>query len=363
MLHSYKQFQNLSTAQRTIPKVNTVVIGAGPTGLAASYLLKEQGIEHLILEREAHIVPNWTALWDNYHIAMPADKIEMPGVNLAALFGPKTHLSKSQAIQFFNQYAIRFELPISCSTEVLSLEHLDNGQFIVRTSKGELLCENVICCLGPRQEPKLGHLFYALKSIPFLQVMHSKSYRSCSGFTAGARVLVVGSGLSALSIAKDIADHGFDVMLACGASQEEILSRNQHLYKEGVNTEIVPTIASLEEMGVLNLGRLIGVTEQGLFFQQDTYFQSWNPKDFDTVIFASGFELSYTLLNKILNMPGKEIISGDKRIQSIPGLYVAGIPEPLQQTVLLSQGSAHAKEIVNDIVQRQPKLKLSLAKL
>lgn len=35
-------------------RIDTIIVGAGQAGLSTSYSLKQQGWEHLILERESH---------------------------------------------------------------------------------------------------------------------------------------------------------------------------------------------------------------------------------------------------------------------------------------------------------------------
>ena len=67
---------------------DTIIIGAGQAGLAASHCLTERGHDHVVLER-GHLGQRWTAdTWDSLRLLTPNWMNELPGW---AYRGPDPH--------------------------------------------------------------------------------------------------------------------------------------------------------------------------------------------------------------------------------------------------------------------------------
>ena len=64
---------------------NTVVIGAGQAGLAASWWLVNRGVDHVVLER-GRVAEKWRSQrWDSFTLLSPNWQTRLPG---HAYFGP-----------------------------------------------------------------------------------------------------------------------------------------------------------------------------------------------------------------------------------------------------------------------------------
>lgn len=337
MLYSFKP----------IRYVHTVVIGAGPTGLATSFLLKEQAIPHVLLEQADLVASHWHQLWDNYKLAMPANMLQMPGVDMGKLLGEKKHPSRDEMIRFFEWYANRFALPIFYQNKVESVRSSCDGKFIVTTNQFSYHCEKVICCIGPRQNPKWPEAAIKLKDRGHPFILYSSEYRSCASFPQG-RALVVGSGASALSIAMDIYNQGCEVDIACAHSQAVIAMRNQHLY-EASTTDVVPTLGCLLERNIRNHGRLLNVLNGDLLFVKDNKLQLIPTQTYKVIIFATGFERSLKVIDDMLS--GVRVCGSlhQNGVSEPPGLYIAGLPQKDKDTVLISDGTRNAQDIVEHI--------------
>lgn len=331
---------------------HTVIIGAGPTGLAASYLLKQHGVPHVVLEQSFRAANSWHNLWDNYKLAMKARDIDIPGMLPNQMISEDQHPSRDQMIALFERYAAHYKLPIQFATSVLAVKKKTSNQFEVKTNAYTYLCEKVICCIGPRHEPKFPFDIKPLQALPHLQVMHSRDYRSCQTFPRSGVALVVGSGAGALSIAYDIFKQGYPVELACAHTQAEIVRANQHLYA-CADVEVVPTLDFLQAKGLVNHGRLEAVIKEELVFTQDALSKRLPLKRYATLIFATGFQRSFKLLKDLLPASVTEYVNG---ASDIPGLYIAGIPGANEQTVIISQGSQQVSEIVTKMVAEQATL-------
>ncbi|MHA1554016.1 MAG: FAD-dependent oxidoreductase, partial [Alphaproteobacteria bacterium] len=55
-----------------------IVVGAGQAGLAASYELKQRGVDHIVVER-AHIGEGWHQRWESFCLVTPNWTVQLPG--------------------------------------------------------------------------------------------------------------------------------------------------------------------------------------------------------------------------------------------------------------------------------------------
>ena len=61
-------------------RINTVIVGGGQAGLAISYYLKQEGREHVVLERAPAVVHAWRhERWDSFTLVTPNFQVRMPG--------------------------------------------------------------------------------------------------------------------------------------------------------------------------------------------------------------------------------------------------------------------------------------------
>jgi putative flavoprotein involved in K+ transport len=115
-------------------KINTVVVGGGQAGLAISYYLKQEGRDHVVLERAAAVANAWrNQRWDSFTLVTPNFQVRMPGAEYEGN-DPYGFMSRSQVVRYFDDYVRRFELPVHCEVEVFSVEK--NGtEHLVRTTE------------------------------------------------------------------------------------------------------------------------------------------------------------------------------------------------------------------------------------
>lgn len=332
---------------------NTIVIGAGPSGLAAGFCLKEKGIDYIILEGSDRIVNSWHYVWPNFQFAQPVSEISMPGLNLKE-FNPDHHLKRDEIITIFENYQKQHDLTIKFNTKVTNIQKDQYEIYHVKTSQGEYRAKNVILSIGARQQPKFPTFIeHIQENVRKNKITHSAWYQGAHCFPSNSKILVVGSGLSALNIAKDLAsqsDMNHDVSIACRYSDKEIKKNNQHLLS------VSTTLDDLSKMQVKNWGELCNVDEEknDLIFTDN---QIVNLFCFFKIICATGYNTSYELLNHLLrdNIPKQK-----NGITTEPGLFMVGIPGAEEKTVTITKGGKEAENVVAHIDQNiQTSLKLS----
>lgn len=324
---------------------NTIVIGAGPSGLAASFCLKEKSIDYTLLEGSNRVANSWHFVWPNFQLAQTVKEVSMPGLHLKE-FNSDHHLKRDEIIRIFENYQKEHDLNIKFNIKVASIQKNQDGIYHVNTSQGDYTAKNIILSIGARQQPKFpAFLEHIQEDARKNKITHSAWYQGAHSFPFNSKILVVGSGLSALNIAKDLASQSelkHEVSIACRYSDMQIKKNNQHLLN------VSTTLDDLSKMQIKNWGELCNVNEEknDLIFNEN---QIVNLFCFFKVIFATGYNTSYELLYQMLkgSVPKQE-----NGITTEPGLYMVGIPSAEEKTVTITKGGMEAENVVTHIHQR-----------
>jgi putative flavoprotein involved in K+ transport len=188
---------------------DVVVIGAGQAGLATSYLLRERGIPHRVLERD-EVGESWRAhRWDSFHLNTPNWANGLPGL----AFGPdrpEAFAHRDELVSFFEHYVRAFDLPVSTHTPVNRLERLPTGLYAVQTAGATIRARAVVLASGGMSRPRVPDMARRLPGT--VANVSAGSYRNPQALPDGSAV-VVGSGQSGCQIAEDLLAAGRQVYL------------------------------------------------------------------------------------------------------------------------------------------------------
>ncbi|KAL0330325.1 UNVERIFIED_CONTAM: Indole-3-pyruvate monooxygenase YUCCA6 [Sesamum radiatum] len=115
-------FGSSSLSKRCVWVPGPVIVGAGPSGLAAAACLKEKGVPSLIIERSNCIASLWQLkTYDRLKLHLPKEFCELPLMSFPQDF--PTYPSKQQFIQYLEAYARRFEIRPVFNQSVVSAEY------------------------------------------------------------------------------------------------------------------------------------------------------------------------------------------------------------------------------------------------
>jgi putative flavoprotein involved in K+ transport len=193
-------------------RVPVVVVGGGQAGLSTSYCLKQAGIEHLVFEK-SKIGSSWRSQrWDTFCLVTPNWQCQLPGYPYAGP-DPEGFMTNQEIIQYLESYAASFEPPVREGVSVFSVERRDVGDFVISTSDGSVVAEQVVVATGGYHVPRIPES--ATQFPPDILQLHSASYRNPDSLPAG-EVLVVGTGQSGCQIAEDLHLAGRRVHLSVG---------------------------------------------------------------------------------------------------------------------------------------------------
>ncbi len=338
-------------------RVDVLVVGGGPAGLATSHQLRQHRVPHRVLERGDGVGHTWANLYDSLTLHTGKHMSGLPGMPLprsAPLFVPR-----QEFLDYLRHYARAFDLPVDTGRDVQRMTRTD-GTWTVSTSRGVLVARAVVVATGIVANPKTPH--FPGQDRFAGRIAHSVAYRRPDGY-AGRRVLVVGVGNSGAEIASEIARAGGKVTVAVrsGATvvpptlarlplqyiaywvrklprpvQEGAVALVQRLteLRRGKPVLPRPAYSPLDEIPVIGF-HLVDAITQGLIdvrvgvaelTSEGARFADGTARQFDEIILATGFGAALGPLGGLVQVDAKGFARRRDRVVSVdqPGLYVVG---------------------------------------
>jgi putative flavoprotein involved in K+ transport len=280
--------------------LDVIVVGAGQTGLSASYFLKQKGMDHLVFER-GKVAETWRSQrWDSFQVNT-ANKLNLlPGADLNG-FEPDEFATGTAFASSLKLYADTFQLPVVEDAIVVSVEKPDDTDYfdITVSIAGEVkhyYCGQIVIASGEMNKGKIPEC--ASRIGTSIVQLHAKDYRNADYLPSGS-VLVVGSAQSGCQIAEDLIMAGRNVYLATSMVarmprryrgrdildwllQMKFFDARKEDIKDPVMLNLKPpqitgkgdgtrtiSLQSLAKLGVTILGRLENADEQKLYFQDN----------------------------------------------------------------------------------------------
>jgi putative flavoprotein involved in K+ transport len=193
---------------------SVVIVGGGQAGLSMSYCLTRQGIDHLVLERN-QIGHEWRdQRWESFCLVTPNWQCQLPDFPYTGN-DPDGFMAREDIVRYILAFAKSFDPPIIEGVTATRMRRDRKGRYLVATSRGELLADQVVLATGPYQVPLIPRLADRLP--PDLMQLHSSAYRRPDALPPG-EVLVIGTGQSGCQLAEDLHLAGRQVHLAVGSA-------------------------------------------------------------------------------------------------------------------------------------------------
>ncbi len=184
----------------TVTEYPVVIIGAGPSGIAAALSLRDRGIEPVIVERAAEVASSWRTRYDRLKLNTGRQSSHLPGRQYPR--GTPTFPSRDQFVDHLARHASG--LDIRLNTAVRRIDHRPPG-WRLTTSAGVIDAQHVVVATGFEHTPYVPEWPGAQGFTG--ELLHSSQYRNPTRYR-GKRVLVVGAGSSGMEIAHDLAGGG-----------------------------------------------------------------------------------------------------------------------------------------------------------
>ena len=196
-------------------RADTVIVGAGQTGLATAYHLKRHGISAVVLDEHPRIGDQWRVRYDSLRLNTPARYDALPGMKFPA--DDDAYPTGREMADYLAAYVERFGLDIRPGSHVTSVRRDDDGEFAVTTDTTTYRARNVVIATGCEHHPSMPDLAGELD--PDIRQLHSSAYHGPTQLLPGP-VLVVGAGQSGADLALETANAGHDTWLSGKPSAE-----------------------------------------------------------------------------------------------------------------------------------------------
>jgi putative flavoprotein involved in K+ transport len=195
-----------------MPITDTIVIGAGQAGLAASRCLSDRGVDHVVLER-GRVAERWRSeRWDSLRLLTPNWMSRLPGWSYAGA-DPHGYMTAAEVTAYLQGYADASAAPVLEESAVVHLAAIDD-RFRVVTTSDTWRASNVVIATGWCDLPAVPAIARHLD--PAIEHVAPAGYRSPDSLPAGG-VLVVGASATGVQLADELAHAGRQVVLAVGS--------------------------------------------------------------------------------------------------------------------------------------------------
>lgn len=254
----------ISDRVRFAGTTDVVVIGAGHAGLAASYFLNEQSIDHVVLER-GEVANSWrNERWDSLKLLTPNWQSRLPGFSYSGK-DPHGFMSMPEVIEFIEGYAAFSGAPVRTRTTVTSVKSAGDGYRVV-TDKGTWKTKAVVLASGACNTASVPRVAESVPS--HIAQLTPQDYRNPSQVKDGG-VLVVGASASGLQLADELQRAGHDVTIAVGEHVRIPRTYRGHdiqfwMDRTGIMNERYDEIDDIVRARGLPSPQLVGSNEPGL---------------------------------------------------------------------------------------------------
>ncbi|TCM69838.1 cation diffusion facilitator CzcD-associated flavoprotein CzcO [Acinetobacter calcoaceticus] len=196
--------KQMTQAKEAVAVYDTVIVGAGISGIAAAIKLKQAGYDdYIVLEKAHRVGGTWR---ENTY---PGCGCDVPSALYSYSFAPSSQWShlfakQPEILQYLEQTAQQFEIEskIEFNNPLLNA-HWDEqlNLWLIETTRGVYQARTVIFSTGPITEPQLPKL----KGIEGFkgEMFHSAKWNHDYDLS-GKRVAVIGTGASAIQFVPQI---------------------------------------------------------------------------------------------------------------------------------------------------------------
>lgn len=306
---------------------STIIIGAGPAGLACAGALSKKGIPFQILEKSNHIAASWVNHYDRLSLHTIKELSHLPHLPFPEEY--PEYVPKNLLLEYYQKYCEHFNINPIFNAEVHAIQEKEKEWQISCTNGQTYSSHSIIICTGFNRIPNIPS--WAGKASYTGSIMHSKDYKNAKQLS-GNSVLVIGMGNSGAEIALDLSLSNKEVDLSV-RGPVNIVPRDflgNPTQKTAKKLAILPTFIGdrigrvvqflsmgnlrkyglrpsklfpaqqLREYGktpVIDLGT-IGQIKKGViqvrtgiekFDEENVYFKDSSSKSYDHVIMATGY--------------------------------------------------------------------------
>lgn len=315
-------------------RLDILIIGGGPIGLACGIEAQAAGLSYVIIEKGCLV----NSLF-NYPQTMTffstSERLEIGGVPFVST-NPKP--KRAEALEYYRRIQQKFALNTRLFEEVATVQKQDQD-FKITTSKSVYIARHVIVATGFYDIP-------CMLDVPGEDLPKVTHYYNEPHYYAGQRVVVVGASNSSVDAALETYRKGADVTLVV---------RNAGIgprVKYWVRPDIENRITNGEIKALFN-SRVTEIRPTAVDILTPDGLQTIAN---DFVLALTGYQPNFSFLERIgvqlSNTPSREPYHNRETMETnVPGLYLAGVVCGGMNTHLwfIENSRVHAEQIIKHI--------------
>jgi thioredoxin reductase (NADPH) len=319
---------------------DVIIIGAGPIGLACGIEAKKANLSYLILEKGCLVnsIYNYPS---NMVFFSSSERLEIGGVPFIS-HGIKP--TRTEALEYYRRVKSSWGININVYEKVISIKKEDDF-FVVSSIKESYKARFVIIAIGFYDNPNM-------MKIPGEELPKVKHYYEDAHPYADQKIIVVGSGNSAVDVALETYRRGADVTM--------VLRKDK--LDDGVKYWVRPDIENRINEGAIKTffnSEVIEITDkEAVVKTQDAELRIEN----DFIFAMTGYHPDFDFLKKC----GISFMQGDSMIpvyneenfeSNAEGIFMAGVVCGGMETGrwFIENSRYHAENIIKEILRRQLK--------
>jgi hypothetical protein len=295
-----------------VSKPNVVIIGGGPAGLFAGYLLTTLRIPNVILEAGNRVGYSFHNMPRAFHLG-PWLNNYLPGAMVAVSHILRRPRCREYGV-YLERYAKTHKLNVITDRPVQSLEQVSEGGqtlYKVNTPNESYTAPIVVNATGFYRYPQSPH--YPGQDTTEVRTVHAHDYQEPEDLAESlgkrARILVVGQRVTAGELLIDLSRHDFGLALSHrskimfgpspfwqGVNSPFVIGFEWLIAHLGVKANSYPRMAGGKTKEMIKRGRVEIFPEIARFEKTSVVFTNGQEEKFDLVIFATGYTSEWSHL-------------------------------------------------------------------
>lgn len=337
--------------------VDVVVVGAGQAGLSSAYHLTRAGLDHVVLDHAPRPGGAWQFRWPSLTYGRVHGMHSLPGMELT---GADPLRPSSEVIgEYFAAYEDRFGLRVRRPVDVSAVRGGADGRLRVETSAGTWSARALINATGTWDRPFWPR--YAGQETFRGRQLHTADYPGPQEF-AGARVIVVGGGTSAVQHLLEISEVASETVWVTRrppvfrdgdfgeAEGRAAVALVDERVRKGLPPQSVVSVTGLPLNAAVRAGLASGVLDRRPVFDRITptgaLWADGSRVEADVILWATGFRAAVDHLAPLhLREPGGGIRVEGTRAARDERIHLVGYGPSASTIGANRAGGAAAREI------------------
>ena len=301
----------MTQQENSVQRVDVLVIGSGPAGLAAAIAAREDGVENLLVLEREHTSGGILRQCIHNGFGLHRFKEELTGPEYAQRDIDRAH---------------ELNIPIQCDTTVLSVDG-ERRVTCVSAEHGLQTIEAgaIVLAMGCRERPRGALGIPGTRCAGIYSAGTAQKFVNMEGFMPGKRVVILGSGDIGLIMARRMTLQGAKV-LACVELMPYSSGLNRNIV-QCLNDYDIPLYLSHTVTDIQGRERLSGVTVSKVDENRRPIPGTEMHFDCDTLLLSVGL-IPENELSALAGVELSPLTSGatvDDQLQtSVPGIFACG---------------------------------------